>query len=83
MHKVTNFFNESGTKAVVGSAGKISDTVRNIKFFKILIFYCDSFKNFVRECAQDLMGNSFGDSIIQVLFILNQIISEIQSMKTK
>lgn len=83
MHKVTQFFSESGNVAVVGSSGKKSDDVKNIKFFKILIYYSESFKKFVRECASDLQGSSFGDSIIQVLSILSQISSEIDAMKNK
>lgn len=54
MHKVTNFFNESGNIHVVGSAGKKKSNVKNIKFFKILLYFSEGFKNFVKECASDL-----------------------------
>jgi len=68
---------------VVGSAGRKKDNVKNIKFFKILIYYSKNFKKFVRECANDMAGINFGDTIIQVFSILNQIISEVDSLKTK
>jgi hypothetical protein len=64
MHKVTNFMSDSGDVVVVGATGKRHRNSKNIKFFKILIYYSESFKRFIRECANDMSGTSASDTII-------------------
>ena len=56
---------------MVGSSGKKNSELKNIKFFKFLIYFSTGFKDFVRDCAVDLSGSDFSESTIQVISILS------------
>ena len=83
INKVTTFFNEAGDVQLVNASIKKKDNIKNIKFFKILIYFSAGFRNFIRECSSDLGGSGLTEPIVQVLLILNQIISEVESLKNK
>jgi len=81
--KVHNFIQKSGTAEVLGKPSLSKDNVKNIKFFKILMYYSQEFGRFVRECASDLQSASSGDPIVQVFCILSQVTSEVEAIKVK
>lgn len=83
MNKVTTFFSEAGDVQLTSAATKKRENIKNIKFFKILMYFSVGFKNFIRECSSDLQGSSLSEPIVQVLHILCQISSEVDSMKVK
>lgn len=54
MNKVTTFFSEAGDVQLTSAATKKRENIKNIKFFKILMYFSVGFKNFIRECSSDL-----------------------------
>lgn len=53
-NKVNNFILQSGFGEVLGKPSLNKENVKNIKFFKILIYYSQQFSEFIRQCASDL-----------------------------
>jgi len=70
-NKVNNFIFKSGAGEVTGKLSVTKENVKNIKFFKILMYYSHEFCKFVRECSNDLQSSSSGDPMVQVFSILS------------
>jgi hypothetical protein len=63
-NKVNNFIFKSGAGEVTGKPSITKENVKNIKFFKILMYYSQEFCKFVRECSNDLQSSSSGDPMV-------------------
>ena len=76
-----DFLFKCGHVEVTGAQSKVRDDTKNIKFFKILLFYSKGFKEFVGDTATSL--GSQEDLSSQILCILNQMISEVEAFRNR
>lgn len=70
-----------GNVHIIGNKPNSRNDTKNLRFFKILLFYSEGFRNFIRTMAQSLGGEE--DLTSQIICILEQMISEVLAFKNR
>lgn len=70
-----------GNVHIIGNKPSDRSDTKNLRFFKILLFYSEGFREFIRTMAQSLRGEE--DLTSQIICILEQMIGEVLAFKNK